>query len=136
MFWSLLTEPYLGTCSELPSYLEITPQASLEPAPALRESWIPTSIPGTALSSKLVAEATEISTAAPTLSLRPFLSETQVSIGTISMNEVILQNIIQTPLTRVYDELRKTVPSKQLAQLIGHYCKHSSSRFTNTQYLN
>ncbi|KAK7926732.1 hypothetical protein PG985_003730 [Apiospora marii] len=110
-----------STRNELPSYLEITPQECVEPAPASEEPPFPTSTPGTALSLTLFAEATASNSAA----LIPFsnllLSQSQAFGDTFSMNEVTLENIVQTPIARVYEELRKIVPSKQLTQLLRRH---------------
>ncbi|KAK8128843.1 hypothetical protein PG984_009951 [Apiospora sp. TS-2023a] len=110
-----------STSKELPSYLTITPQTCIEPVHVQREPLILTGTPETALPLTLVSDAMVNSTAALMPSPSPLLSHPQASIDTIGMNEVIIQNIVQTPIARVYDELRKIVPSKQLMQLL---CRH------------
>ncbi|KAK7957903.1 hypothetical protein PG988_012751 [Apiospora saccharicola] len=110
-----------STSKELPSYLKINPQTRIEPAHVQREPLILTRTPDTALSLTFVGDAMANSTAALMPSPSPLLSQPQASIDTIGMNEVIIQTIVQTPIARVYDELRKIVPSKQLMQLL---CRH------------
>ncbi|KAK8060723.1 hypothetical protein PG996_010653 [Apiospora saccharicola] len=124
-----------STSKELPSYLTITPHTCLEPSHVQREPLSLTGTPETALSLTLVGDAMANGTAALMPSPSPLLSQAQASIDTIGMNGVIIQNIVQTPIARVYEELRKTVPSKQLIQLLCHHLEGSILSLENKSML-
>ncbi|KAK8043023.1 hypothetical protein PG994_013506 [Apiospora phragmitis] len=109
------------TCKELPSYLQITPKGGIGPATTPRGSLISTGAPETALSSILVAGSTENSKIALMPPLRPLLSHSQMFPETINTDEIIIQNIVNNPITQVYGKLRKNVLSQELMRLLRHH---------------
>lgn len=121
------TNPELDKSGELPSYVDIVPQASYRPTHIRTTPVSPVFAPDdsipTATSSSLVVSASEETSGFTPLTYGPPYSQHHISIEIEAIDENILQKIISSPISQEYYKLQECLPSKELFLHLHDLCE-------------